>query len=88
MRIKDLFRLQIGMQGHSLGRGSLVCEGEWRSCAGEEEVDVRLLVVRGAPRLPRAFFGGDVRLLEADSGECFTFTRTLIALQASFLYLL
>ena len=89
MRIQCLFRLQIKSQGHSLGIGSLVC-------AGGEEVDVRLLVVRGAPRLPRAFFGGDVRLLEAhaNSDDCrLTVTstshcRNLIHLLQSFRLLL
>jgi hypothetical protein len=76
MRMQWICRLQIETQCHSPGKGSLVCEGVWRSGAEKEEVDVRLLV-GSAPRLPRAFVGGDVRLLEADSDGGFTFTRTL-----------
>lgn len=76
MRIQLLFRLQIESQGHSLGIGSLVCDGLRGSGVWEEEVDVRLLDSESAPRLPRAFFGGDVRLLEANSDDCrLTFTR-------------
>ena len=48
MRIQCLFRLQIETQGHSLGIGSLVCEGVEGSGVWEEEVDVRLLVVKRA----------------------------------------
>ena len=43
MRIQCLFRLQIESQGHSLGIGSLVCDGVRGSGVWEEEVDVRLL---------------------------------------------
>jgi hypothetical protein len=66
MRMQWICRLQIETQCHSPGKGSLLCEGVWRSGAEKEEVDARLLV-GSAPRLPRAFVGGDVRLLEADS---------------------
>jgi len=38
-----LFRLQIESQGHSLGIGSLVCDGVRGSGVSEEEVDVQLL---------------------------------------------
>ena len=48
MRIQCLFRLQIETQGHSLGIGSLVCEGVEGSGVWEEEVDVRLLVLKRA----------------------------------------
>lgn len=43
MRIQCLFRLQTETQGHSLGIGSLVCDGVRGSGVWEEEVDVPLL---------------------------------------------
>jgi len=75
MRMQWMCRLQIETQCHSPGKGSLVCEGVWSSGVEKEEVDVRLLV-GSAPRLPRAFVGGDVRFLEAGRLRySFTFTR-------------